>query len=220
MALDAFLEISGVKGSARQKTREGQMVVFAVDHAIGSTRDSSGFPDKAKIARHLVVTKEIDAASPKLQEMAFNGTKIPTAVLRLWRMPPGGGTEENFYTIALGDAKIDSVRTVMLFNRLESQSLLPQYEQVVIAYKNAKFKYSAGGKEGGTDKAVATESDMLIYDILEPLNDAAGEAIKDAVKGAFSDAFDATKGAIGGVITQAIKEAWDAGAPKPPGGGG
>ncbi len=216
MALDGFLEIDGIKGSARQKGREGQMVVFAVDHAIGSTRDASGYPDKKKLARHMVITKEIDIASPKLQEAAQKGTEIKTAVLRLWRMPPSGGTEENFYTIALGDVKVDSVRTVMIFNRLESQSLLPQYEQVVLAYKNAKFKFESGGKQGGTDSKTTSESAMLVYDMIEPLNDAAGDVLKAAMKGAINDAWDAGKGAVGGVITQAMKEAWDAGGGKPP----
>ncbi len=213
MALDGFLEIDGIKGSARQTGREGQMVVFAVDHAIGSTRDASGYPDKAKAARHMVVTKEIDIASPKLQEAAQKGTAISTAVLRLWRMPPSGGTEENFYTIALGDVKIDSVRTVMLFNRLEGQSLLPQYEQVVLAYKNAKFRFESGGKAGGTASKTTSESAMLVYDTLEPLNDAAGDVLKGAMKGAINDAWEAGKGSVGGIITKAMKEAWDAGKP-------
>lgn len=216
MADNAYVEIPGVTGSGKMAGREGWMVAFAIDHAIGSTRDGNGYPDKTKTARHLVVTKEIDLASPKLQMMAHAGTEIETVRVRLYRMPPSGGNEENFYTIILGDVRIDSIRTVQVFNKLETQALMPQYEQVVFAYKNAQFKFESGGKQGGTAPKTIGDSGKLIYDTLAPLNDAAGEVLKDAVKGAISDAWDSTKGAMGALITTAVKEAWDAGEGKPP----
>jgi type VI secretion system secreted protein Hcp len=218
MAENAFVEVPGVMGSSQIKGREGWIVAFAVDHAIGSTRDASGYPDKTKTARHLVVTKEIDPASTKLQELAHKGEEIKTVTVRFYRMAPGGGGEENYYTIAIGDVRIDSIRTVQLFNKLESQTLMPQYEQVTFAYKNAKFVFSTGGREYGSKSAskVNNESAVLIYDTLSPLNDGVGELVKEVVSGAISDAWDGAKGGMGELISAAMKKAWEDGEGKPP----
>src|SRR5262249_52885791 len=128
MGMNAFLTLPGIKGSARQKDREGKIVVSGVVHevvsdldfapqtvitrrrgpeAIGTVRLVNSVV-KAGDATHkpLVVTKDLDQSSPLLHgamglKDSKSATVFPEVTIEFWRMPPSGGIEENHFTITL-----------------------------------------------------------------------------------------------------------------------
>ena len=68
--LSGFLTLTGqkqgqIKGSVTQKGREGTIEVIGLSHSILSPRDAaSGLPSGKRMHKPLVITKELDIASP------------------------------------------------------------------------------------------------------------------------------------------------------------
>src|SRR5687768_1895729 len=118
MALDAFLTVPGLRGSARQKTREGKSHVVSASHHIEQT-------DAGLVHRPFTVRKPLDAMSPGLAAALAEGKAISGVVtIEHWRMPPGGGQEENYYTVYLQGAKVVGIKLTMPYTKMEATSQL------------------------------------------------------------------------------------------------
>lgn len=207
MALNAFLVVDGIKGSARQKGREGKVTVIGVDHEIKASPDpKSGFP-KDVIPGALVVTKEIDLASASLHKVLQEKTTLRDVKLEFWRMPPAGGPEENHFIMVLTDAQVASIRTVMLFNKKQDNSLLPEHELVTFTYKAIGFTYK--GAEGSSNSGPFTRDKFDDYEdsikdaITGSIKESAadfGKGMADSLKSALSELKGGGGGAAGGGI--------------------
>jgi type VI secretion system Hcp family effector len=199
MALNAFLTIPGIKGSARQKTREGKITLVGFDHTVGVKADpKTGFPTAEEAPQVAICTKEFDLASPALHDALHNGTSLGTVTVEFWRMPPAGGPEENHLTIAFTGVRVAYIRTMMKHMRYQDHSLVPEHEQVALAYSGMKVAYKAadGNKE----------SESHVVEAFEDWNGALGDMITDAVKTGAAELAsalggkikDAAAGAVGG----------------------
>jgi type VI secretion system secreted protein Hcp len=145
MAMNAFLRVQGLRGSARQKHTLDRSNVWAFEHDIESERNpETGEPAGRRRHRLFTVTKEIDAMSPGLHDLHAKGKVIGSVGLEFWRMPPAGGDEEGYYEMVLSNAKVARVRTFMLNNRIQEQSLIPEYEEVSFTYEGISFNYKPG----------------------------------------------------------------------------
>src|SRR4029453_16747997 len=106
MALNAYLNLTGqkqgdIKGSVTQKGREGKIMVIAVNHEIVSPRDpASGLPTGKRMHKPFVITKELDKASPLLQNALVNNETISEWMLQFWQ-PSATGAEKQHYTVKL-----------------------------------------------------------------------------------------------------------------------
>jgi type VI secretion system secreted protein Hcp len=119
MALNAYLKLKGQKqgdinGSVTQKGRENSIMVIAVSHEIISPRDpASGLPTGKRMHKPMVITKELDKASPLLYNALCNNENIPTWKLQFWtpqlRASAGVGNEVQHFTIELLNANIASI---------------------------------------------------------------------------------------------------------------
>lgn len=196
MALNAFMTIPGVKGSARQKGREGKITLVGFDHTIGAESDpTTGFPTK-KVAPHVAVCmKEFDLSSPTLRQGLLDGKTYESATIEFWRMPPTGGPEENHLTMVLSGVKLASIRTVMLHNKPQDLSLIPEYEQVSFSYTGLRCLYKAA--DGNSD------SGNILVDSFKDWNAALGKTITDAVKNSAKD----MAAAVGDAVKGAAKDA-------------
>lgn len=195
MALNAFLALSGsktgaIKGSARQKTREGKITVVGYEHFIESARDpKNGAPTDTRHHHALVVTKEIDLASPMLHKAHAANDTMSDFDLQFFRMPPTGGQEENHYTIKLNGAKIAWIRSVMRNNKSQENSLIPELEEVAFTYEQIAWGWKAAeGNSTGSDQGGDFRNDDEATKVKEWLTGAAkdigakvGEAVKDAM---------------------------------------
>jgi type VI secretion system secreted protein Hcp len=150
MALNAYLRLTGetqgeIRGSVTQAGREDSILVMAVDHQFNSPRDAaSGLPTGRRQHQPIVITKEIDRASPLLAAVLARNENITDWRLDFWR-PSRSGQEEQFYTIELVNASISGIKLVMLNNAYPENMQLPEMEKVAFTYQKIIWTYQDGG---------------------------------------------------------------------------
>ena len=217
MPMTAFLQLTGkkvgaIKGSARQKTREGKIAVIAFDHTILSERQGDGGLNKhghpTERRRHgtLIVTKELDHATPQVHEAHAKNDVFDDFELHCYRMPPAGGgpqgiLEENHWTIFLKGARIAAIRTVMANVRVPANAPVPEYEEVEFAYEQIGFLWKAltgKGGEVGTKESPAIPGDFrktdpdlqaqkLVEGVAKKLGDGIGKELKKTLQEAATE---------------------------------
>jgi len=213
MTMTAFLKLAGdkvgeVKGSARQKGREYLISVIAFDHVVHAERygdadplGKTGMPTTKRRHGSLVLTKEVDRATPKLHEAHSRGDVFKTFSLHCWRVPPAGGgpkgiPEENHWTIHLANARIAAIRTVMKNVRVPANSTLPEMEEVEFTYDAIDYYWEAlKGSDGSVAKQTCpaitgdftkADANMLTYQIVSgaasDLSKSIGKQVGDFLK--------------------------------------
>jgi type VI secretion system secreted protein Hcp len=97
--VDYFLKIDGIKGEAVESQHQGWIEMQSLQWGVGSQAGGAG-----KTSVHeLVITKEMDSASPSLFRAASTGQHFPQIVIEV----VARGTMQHY---ALDDAIIASVR--------------------------------------------------------------------------------------------------------------
>ena len=149
MALNAYLALKGakqgpIKGGVTQKSREGQILVFAMHHEIVSPRDAaSGQATGKRMHKPLIITKEIDRSTPLLYTALVNNETITEFILTFWGMSSTGKELEN-YIIKLSNAYISDIADDMLNNKIEPGNHLPVIEQVSFTYEKIEWTWVNG----------------------------------------------------------------------------
>ena len=194
MAMYCFMQIPGIKGSARQSNAKEMMKVNAVNHEV--TADI-GFLDglpTGKIAhKHMVVTKDVDAGSPELYKAMRAKDPIKSVDLFFWRMPPAGGVEENHYTVTLMDATIISIRL-----DTSSGNPIPEQEHVTFIYKAIAWKWS-GTNHDGKERSASAQADVAFAKPRELyLADIITNSGKELAKSIQTELFKAARGQLPG----------------------
>jgi type VI secretion system secreted protein Hcp len=161
MALNAYLKMSGqksgeVKGSVTQKGREDSIMVHAYSHEIVTPRDAaSGLPTGKRMHKALIITKEIDKASPILYNIMVNNENIPKWELLFWRpqmvAKAGTGAEVQFYTIRLTNANISQMHEYVLDNKIPANMPIPPMETVSFTYQKIEWTWVDGGITANDD---------------------------------------------------------------------
>jgi type VI secretion system secreted protein Hcp len=150
MALNAYLKTKGkkqgdIKGGVTQKGRKDTIMVVAVNHEIVSPRDpASGLPTGKRMHKPLVITKEVDPASPLLHNALVNNETLTEWELQFFQ-PSQTGAEKQFYTIKLTNANIASIQTVMPNNKVPELSKFAEYEEVAFTYQKIEWTWMDGG---------------------------------------------------------------------------
>jgi type VI secretion system Hcp family effector len=225
MPLHAFLDLRGkksgeIKGSARQKTRKGKIAVIAYTHDIHAKRwedtlgERTGQPNGDRMHGRLVVTKELDHATPKLHKAMAESDLFERFELHCWRVPPAGGgpngvTEENHWTVHLHGARIAAIRTVMPYARLAANQMIPEYEEVEFTYERIGLQWSAltgrdgevGQAESGVFEASFADTDDL--DQLGAIVSAVGKKVGESVA---KDVAEAIQAAAKDYVKDALKD--------------
>ena len=166
----AFLSIPGVPGSARQQhVREQIAIAGVVAETVVVSEWTSAKPNtliayKATSTRKvetrhkaMVLTKQIDFSSPILYGMMKAGEKIDGVALAFWRLPAGGGGEQNFFTMKLDGVQVAGVRLLMPNNKMPGNELFPEQEELLLTYTTVDYVFDTtprqlpGGGSGGTD---------------------------------------------------------------------
>ncbi|MEA2717750.1 MAG: type secretion system secreted protein Hcp [Actinomycetota bacterium] len=156
MALNAYLTLKGqkqgdIKGGVTQKGREGSILVHAVSHQIVSPRDpASGLPTGKRMHKPLVVTKELDKATPLLYRALVANENLVECTLRCWRPSPQG-LEQQHFTIKLTNASIASIEFRLPDNRSPDLAKLVEDEEVAITYQKIEWTWVDGGITASDD---------------------------------------------------------------------
>ena len=157
MALNAYLKLKGqkqgeIKGSVTQKGREGSILVYASTQGIESPRDpASGIPTGKRMHKPVVITKEVDQASPLLWNALVNNENITTWELHFWAPQTANdrasavGTEVQYYTLKLTNASISSIDFIMANNKDAELMKIAPYEKVSFTYQKIEWIWVKGG---------------------------------------------------------------------------
>jgi len=155
MALNSYLKLKGqkqgdIKGSVTQKGREDSIMVIALSHEIISPRDpASGLPTGKRMHKPLVITKELDKASPLLYNALVNNENISDWELKFWtpqiKAQMGVGTEVQHFTIKLLNANIASIHFKMANNKHPELMKFAEYEEIAFTYQKITWTWMDGG---------------------------------------------------------------------------
>lgn len=150
MALNAYLTLEGetqgpVAGSVTQGGREDSIMVIGYSHKIVSPRDAaSGLPTGKRQHGPLVITKEIDKASPLLQSIICNNENIIKFEINFWA-PSITGQETVFYKIELENASISEIHQEMLNNKYPENMQHKEREHISFCYQKIIWTFEDGG---------------------------------------------------------------------------
>jgi type VI secretion system secreted protein Hcp len=155
MALNAYLKLKGqkqgdIKGSVTQKGREDSIMVIAVSHSIISPRDpASGLPTGKRMHKPIVITKELDKATPLLYNALCNNENISSWKLQFWtpqiKAATGVGNEVQHFTIELLNANIASIDFRMANNKHPDLMKFAEYEEIAFTYQKITWTWQDGG---------------------------------------------------------------------------
>jgi type VI secretion system secreted protein Hcp len=150
MALNAYLKLVAARqgqvvGSVLQKGREGTIMVVAVSQSIVSPRHPvSGKPTGKRMHKPLVLTKEIDRASPILYTILCSNENIRSVELDFYR-PDRAGIERKCFQIQLTNATLSAMHLWVPNNRNPRTAMLPEREEIAFTYQKISWTWIEGG---------------------------------------------------------------------------
>lgn len=205
MGLDAFLTIPGVTGSVLKRGAGGKKEIggqIAVNGLSGGPlaklESTSGLPQNDTSHSPLVVTKLVDNASTALHTALEKGTVYESATLEFWRMPPAGGDRELYFTIVLTDVQVMGMKTVMLNNRQQENTLVPVQEEVKFCFRRAHYMFKSGG--AGSTEPESKNTYSMVRDaefeipIVARCKDVPADLAKDFGKALYGEVVTLLKG--------------------------
>ena len=158
MAISTYMRLKGqkqgeIKGSCEQKGRENSVIVIAVSHEVVSPRDSeSGLATGKRMHKPLVITKELDRATPLLYNSLVHNENIPKWVMLFYkpqiRATGGMGQEVNHFAIKLTNATVASITLRMPNNKHPELKQFETYEEVSFTYEKIEWTWTEGGITG------------------------------------------------------------------------
>jgi len=152
MAIDAYLQIEGIKGESTDDKHKNWIEVSHVAWSVHQPRaDSVSTSGGLTIGRaelsNLSFKKLADLSSPILQQHCAMGKTIPKAVFEFMRAD-GEGKPINYYRVELENVMISGVNPTSG----DSGTIT---EQVFFAFSKMKWQYTKQGIQGGTEGKTA-----------------------------------------------------------------
>ena len=150
MAVTAFLKLKGQKqgdinGSVTQAGRQNSILVHSYNHEIVTAIvPSTGALQGRRIHRPLILVKDIDRSTPLLRSAL--ATNEVLTVFQLGFVEPGAaGTVREFFTIALTNARVASIKATMADNQDPAVANLSLREEVAFVYEKIQWTWVDGG---------------------------------------------------------------------------
>ncbi len=146
MPMTSHMEVVGKKqgkinGSCQMEGREDSILVYAMDHKIHIPRDpQSGLPSGKRIHGPLTIDKEVDKASPMLQQALCSGEHLSEVSIKHYRIDDTG-VEEHYFTIILENAIIVEMEPYVPMAFLTKNEPYRHMEKVSFTYSKIKWKH-------------------------------------------------------------------------------
>jgi type VI secretion system secreted protein Hcp len=158
MAIDAYLQIDGIKGESADSAHQGWIelnsAIWGVTQPRSATASTRG-GHTAERCEHLAltVTKLADLASPLLMQHCSMGKTIPKAKLEFMRAD-GDGKPVKYYEVELENVMIASISQSVHEGNILRDSLGLRFSKIKWKYTQQKIGGgSAGNTAGGWDLA-------------------------------------------------------------------
>lgn len=138
-------------GNIYVEGHEDEILVQAFDHSVIIPRDpQSGQPTGQRVHQPLTITKVFDKSSPLLYNAMTSGERLTTCVIK-WYRTSATGTQEHYFTIALQDAIIVSVKARMPNCQDPGMAHFTHLEDVSFSYRQIEWTHEIGGTTGIDD---------------------------------------------------------------------
>jgi type VI secretion system secreted protein Hcp len=152
MALVSYLKMTGlthgpIRGGCAQQGHENAILVYGLQHQVEIPRDPrSGLPAGKRIYQPLVLTKQVDCATPIIQNACAIGEKLAEVVIEFYRIT-SSGMEELYFKIKLENAIIVSARIFKPLTFLEENKPYHDMEELALAFEKIVISYVPAGIE-------------------------------------------------------------------------
>ncbi|MCK5375503.1 MAG: type VI secretion system tube protein Hcp [Acidobacteria bacterium] len=147
MPIPASLEIPDIPGSSIIENRADHMEIFGFRHEVYMPTDrKDGSATGTRVHQDFVLIKNYDKGSPKLYEYLCNGKVIPSAKLH-WYMIDPAGTETEYFTHELTNARVTSIRPHMPDVDNPGNEQYKHMEEVSMRYEKIKWIWVDGNIE-------------------------------------------------------------------------
>ena len=147
-----FLKCNGsdVQGESTQTSleRENSIECTAFSHEVVTAREAgSGRATGRRQYKPLMIRKRIDKSSPLIAK-ALTKNEVIEAVFKFYRPnPTGDGTTEQFFTIAIKEGRVASIRQYLPDTIVPATSTDPPMEEITFVFGNIVETFTDGGIE-------------------------------------------------------------------------
>jgi type VI secretion system secreted protein Hcp len=153
MAIDAYLQIEGIKGESTDDKHRDWIEVSNVSWSVHQPRAESvstagGMTNGRAELSNLSFKKLADIASPILQQHCAMGKTIPKAVFEFMRAD-GEGKPINYYRVMLENVMISGVNPTSGDGGIITEHLFLAYSKMKWEYTKQSVRGGAEGKTAG-----------------------------------------------------------------------
>lgn len=153
MAIDAYLQLDGIKGESADSKHQGWIECESVSWAIAqpkSATSSTAGGHTAERCEHedIIVHKTTDLSSPILMQTCSAGKTLSRAKLEFFRAD-GQGERVKYFEIELENVIISRIAPCVGQGDTMSERLQLKYSQVRWKYTQQKMAGGAGGNTAG-----------------------------------------------------------------------
>jgi type VI secretion system secreted protein Hcp len=158
MAIDAYLQIDGIKGESADSAHQGWIelnsAIWGVTQPRSATASTGGGHTTERCEHQaLTVTKLADLASPLLMQHCSMGKTVPKAKLEFMRAD-GDGKPVKYYEVELESVMIASITQSVHEGSILRDSLGLRFSKIKWKYTQQKIGGgTAGNTAGGWDLA-------------------------------------------------------------------
>lgn len=150
MPMPCYLTLTAKKqgkidGSVQVKGHEKKILIQSLDHLIEIPRNpQTGLPAGKRVHGPMVLTKELDESSPKLQQALTSGEQFSSVLLEFFRISPTG-TEEKYYTVKLENAILTQIRMWFPNCLVQENKQMGHMEDLAFTYEKIIWEHVAKG---------------------------------------------------------------------------
>jgi type VI secretion system secreted protein Hcp len=159
MAIDAYLQIDGIKGESQDSAHQGWIELTSAQWGVlqpkSATASTAGGHTAERCEhRSIAVTKLADLSSPLLMQTCSAGKTIPKAKLEFMRAD-SDGKPVKYYEVELENVLIGSINQAAHEGGILQDSVSLKFSKVKWKYTQQKIGGGAGGNTaGGWDLAI------------------------------------------------------------------
>jgi type VI secretion system secreted protein Hcp len=153
MAIDAYLQIDGIKGESADSGHQGWIELTSAHWGVVQPRSatvstSGGHSAERCEHRTLSFSKHVDLASPILMQHCSMGKTIPKAKLEFMRAD-GDGKPVKYYQVELENVMISHMDQLMRDGGVLHDEIGLRFAKVKWTYTQQKIAGGAGGSTAG-----------------------------------------------------------------------
>jgi type VI secretion system secreted protein Hcp len=145
-----YLKANGtdIKGESTQHSlgREESIECVYYDQSVTTAREAgSGMATGRRQYNPLVIRKRIDKSSPLIAKALTNNEAIEGTFKFFRPSPTGDGTTEQFYTVAIRQGRVATIKQIVPDTLVPATSTEPPLEEVSFVFHTISWTYTNGG---------------------------------------------------------------------------